>query len=132
MPASGVARLVKTPFGGSPQNIPILPEANDTAAWFETKDFDLGYSGDKYVDAVILEIDPFDFQENMEVYITHKQRMRDPGTILGPFVVDPSDRKIDCRFEARYLRFRFVDRRPAVLWKLTGIRILGEQMEGRF
>jgi len=129
---TGLSTIVHNKLNGDTDTYTALVPGAEV--WVETRPLDLGSSRrDKYIDAVVLEIEGADSFVSASLYVKELDRLRDEDEVsYGPaHPLGNVDEPIFLRLQSRYVQLKIVDSFPQTRWKLTGIEFYGRPMRGR-
>jgi hypothetical protein len=129
---NGLVSIKRTQLDGTEDRFGALVPGAEV--WVETRPLDLGSSRrDKYIDAIVLEIEGAENFVSAQLYVKELDRLRDEDQVsYGPGQpLRDVDEPIFLRLQSRYVQLKLVDEFPQVRWKLTGIEFYGRPMTGR-
>lgn len=129
---NGLVSITRTQLNGKVDRFGALVPGAEV--WVETRPLDLGSSRrDKYIDAVVLEIEGAESFVSASLYVKELDRLRDEDEVsYGPaHPLGNVDEPIFLRLQSRYVQLKLVDEFPQARWKLTGIEFYGRPMRGR-
>lgn len=124
-------RIVQALQDGTHNYVPVVPSGEVDTAWVQTRPLDLGSRWDKYIDAVVLDVEGAEESPALYLHLGWSARLSDPVTWLEPILLSQADEVVRVRFEGRYVKLKLEDRAVISRWKLNTIEFYGQAMRGR-
>ena len=128
----GIASIVKTRADGTIRRFPLI--VGESQVEVETVPLDLGSPRrDKYIDAIVLEIENADSFVDARVFVKQLDRIKDEDWVdydSGHDLASAAD-PIFVRLQTRYVQLKIIDAFPNCRWKLSAISFYGQPLRGR-